>query len=100
METRNIGSLKMSIAGLGCASFGWFIDEAQSRAVTRAALDAGITNFDTADEYGEAQSESCLGHVLGAQRSKVVITTKFGSAVAPDGSRPGSAGWVRRACEA
>jgi aryl-alcohol dehydrogenase-like predicted oxidoreductase len=100
MQTRNIGSLKVSTAGLGCANFGWFIDEAQSHTVIRAALDAGITHFDTADQYGEGQSEECLGRALGAQRSKVVITTKFGTAVAPDGSRPGSAGWVRRACEA
>jgi aryl-alcohol dehydrogenase-like predicted oxidoreductase len=100
MQTRAIGSLQVSLAGLGCANFGWFIDERRSREVIHAALDAGITHFDTADQYGEGESERCLGRVLGARRSQVVITTKYGSSAPPDGSRPASPSWTRRSCEA
>ncbi|MCC2643321.1 MAG: aldo/keto reductase [Nitrospira sp.] len=52
METRRIGSLNVSVVGLGCNNFGWRIDEGQTAAVVKAALDAGITFFDTADMYG------------------------------------------------
>ena len=55
MRQRNVGSspLVVSVVGLGCNNFGWRIDEAQTRAVVDAALDAGITLFDTADSYGD-----------------------------------------------
>jgi aryl-alcohol dehydrogenase-like predicted oxidoreductase len=100
MESRRIGALSVSTAGLGCASFGWFINERKARDVISVALDVGITHFDTADEYGEGVSEECLGRALGGRRSAVVITTKFGSRPPPGGSRPASAAWIRRACEA
>ena len=54
METRSIGKLDVSVVGLGCNNFGGRIDEAASRRVVDAALDAGITLFDTADIYGNA----------------------------------------------
>jgi aryl-alcohol dehydrogenase-like predicted oxidoreductase len=98
--TRMIGSLEVSTAGVGCGNFGLFIDEPKSRAVVEAALDLGITHFDTADVYGEGASEEFLGRALGARRREVVITTKFGASTPPDGIRPGSASWVRSACEA
>ena len=50
MEYRNLGNsgLKVSIAGLGCNNFGMRLDEAQTKVVVNAAIDAGITLFDTA----------------------------------------------------
>jgi aryl-alcohol dehydrogenase-like predicted oxidoreductase len=54
------------------------IDLAASRAVIDAALEAGITFFDTADMYGNGQSEEFIGQVLGPRRKEVVLATKFG----------------------
>ncbi len=86
MDTRRIGSLSVSTVGLGCNNFGWHIDEAASREVIHAALDAGITHFDTAAAYGDGESERILGRALGDRRDEVVIATKFGNRVstAPD----------------
>jgi len=81
METRRIGTLPVSIVGLGCNNFGWRLDAAQSSEVVHAALDAGITFFDTADIYGRTRSEEFLGRALGRRRSEVIIATKFGMAV-------------------
>jgi aryl-alcohol dehydrogenase-like predicted oxidoreductase len=78
METRKIGSLKVSTIGLGGNNFGQRIDQVQTDAVVAAALDAGITYFDTAEGYGEGQSEILLGRALGARHSEAVIATKFG----------------------
>ena len=52
MEKRKLGSLDVSVVGLGCNNFGMRIDEARSTEVVHAALDAGVTLFDTADIYG------------------------------------------------
>jgi aryl-alcohol dehydrogenase-like predicted oxidoreductase len=98
-ETRKIGSLDVSVAGLGCNNFGMRIEEDASRAVVDAALDAGVTHFDTADVYGGGKSEEFLGRALGTRRDDAVITTKFGGSV-PDGVRRGSAEWVAQACDA
>ena len=98
MNTRSIGSLAVSVVGLGCNNFGWHIDETASRRVINAALDAGINHFDTADVYGGTESERILGRALGKRRDEVVIATKFGSKV--DETRQGaSPGYVKRACE-
>ncbi len=78
METRTIGSLTVSVVGVGCNNFGRRIDEAASRAVVDAALDEDLTLFDTADTYGVGQSEEFLGKALGSRRDDVVIATKFG----------------------
>src|SRR3954464_890732 len=78
METRAIGSLDVSVVGIGCNNFGGRIDEAATRAVVDAALDAGINLFDTADIYGGTKSEELLGKALGARRDEVVIATKYG----------------------
>ena len=77
MDTRRIGSLPVSAVGLGCNNFGWHIDEAASREVVAAALDAGVTHFDTAELYGEGASEEILGRALGGRRDEVVIASKF-----------------------
>jgi aryl-alcohol dehydrogenase-like predicted oxidoreductase len=100
MNTRRIGSLDVSTVGLGCNNFGWHIDEASSQAVVDAALDAGITHFDTAESYGDGASESFLGRALGGRRDDVTIATKFGHRK-PDGPTGQAApDAVRAACEA
>src|SRR3989442_1743590 len=81
METRRIGTLQVSLVGLGCNNFGWRLDAAQTSEVVHAALDAGINFFDTADIYGRTHSEEFLGRALGHRRSEVIIPTKFGMAV-------------------
>lgn len=98
METRRIGSLEVTIVGLGCNNFGGRLDEAGSAAVVHAALDAGINFFDTADVYGKTQSETFLGRALGARRRAVIIATKFGHALDDQrkGARPE---YVRQAAE-
>jgi aryl-alcohol dehydrogenase-like predicted oxidoreductase len=88
METRAIGSLRVSVVGLGCNNFGKRLDYAQTDAVIQAALQAGITFFDTADIYGSTRSEEYLGRALGARRRKVIVATKFGMAV--DDQRKGA----------
>ena len=64
--------------GFGCASVGSRSGHAESSRAIEAALDRGITLFDTADMYGVGGSERILGRVLGARRDKVVISTKCG----------------------
>ena len=98
MDSRRIASLEVSAIGLGCNNFGWRIDEPASHAVVHAALDAGITFFDTSDTYGKTQSEEFLGRALGARRSSVIVATKFGSEIdaSHKGARPE---YVRQACE-
>ncbi|MGH2759670.1 MAG: aldo/keto reductase, partial [Actinomycetota bacterium] len=87
METRKIGSLDVSIVGLGCNNFGMRIDEAQTKQVVDACLDAHINFFDTADVYGGGRSEEFLGKALGSRRSEVVIATKFGGGDPPTGGK-------------
>jgi aryl-alcohol dehydrogenase-like predicted oxidoreductase len=97
METRKIGSLDVSVVGLGTNNFGFRMDGADVPAVVDAALDAGITFFDTADSYG--RSERRLAKALGARRDDVVLATKFASPLGSD--RPGGARpeYVRSAVE-
>ena len=78
MQTRKIGSLDVSVVGLGCNNFGWRIDADASAKVIDAAIDSGITFFDTADRYGKGQSEDFLGRALGARRDQIILATKFG----------------------
>lgn len=78
MKTRKLGSLEVTIVGLGCNNFGGRIDEAATQAVVNATLDAGINFFDTADNYGKSLSEQYLGRALGVRRKDVLIATKFG----------------------
>ena len=100
METRKLGSLDVSVVGLGCNNFGMRCDEAQSAAVVNAAIDAGINFFDTADVYGGTRSETFLGKALGRRRDEVVIATKFASPVDSDPEHRGaSARWIAQAVE-
>ena len=73
-----MGSLAVSGVGLGCNNFGWKLDAQATARVVDAALEAGITLFDTADIYGEGRSEEFLGRALGKRRDQVVLATKFG----------------------
>ena len=99
MRSRRIGSLEVSLAGLGTNNFGRRLDLAGTRAVVDAALDAGVTLFDTADTYGATRSEEFLGVALAGRRDRVVLATKFGMRI--DDARPGGAdpAYVRHALE-
>jgi aryl-alcohol dehydrogenase-like predicted oxidoreductase len=98
VETRSIGSLKVSVVGLGCNNFGGRIGRSETDAVVGAALNAGITLFDTADIYGGTLSETYLGAALGARRDDIVLATKFGAPY--EGHEGGgSAAYVRTAVE-
>lgn len=99
MLTRRIGELEVSVAGLGCNNFGMRIDEAGARAVVDAALDAGVTHFDTADLYGGGKSEEFLGVALGSRRDEAIVATKFGMRPPPDGLSGGEPTWVARAVD-
>jgi aryl-alcohol dehydrogenase-like predicted oxidoreductase len=94
MRTTHVGPVEVSVTGLGTASLVKHADRDTSAAVVRAALDCGITFFDTADSYGEGRcgrSEELLGDVLaGTDRRNVAIATKFGTEFAgtAGGARP------------
>jgi aryl-alcohol dehydrogenase-like predicted oxidoreductase len=98
METRRVGNLEVSVAGLGCNNFGMRIDEGASKRVVDAALDVGVNHFDTADIYGGGASEEFLGRALGDRRSEAVITTKVGMRV-PEGEHGGSEPYITTHCE-
>lgn len=99
MQTRRIGSLEVTIVGLGCNNFGMRLDAGATAEVVHAALDAGINFFDTADIYGKSGlSEEYLGRALGSRRSEIVLATKFGMKMDEQrkGARPE---YVRQAAE-
>jgi aryl-alcohol dehydrogenase-like predicted oxidoreductase len=98
MEKRRIGSLEVSVVGLGCNNFGWRLDAERTAAVVNAAIDAGINFFDTADIYGAGESEEFIGRALKGRRSDILIATKFGKPM--DAGRGGSPEYIRRAVEA
>ena len=104
MIERRLGTteLRVSPVGLGCNNFGGRLDRAASIDVVHAALDAGITLFDTADIYGQrGGSETLLGEALGARRSDIVLVSKFGLAMDDQGRlKGGSARYVATAIEA
>ncbi len=106
MRYRALGSsgLTVSVVGVGCNAFGARIDEQQTRAVVDAAIDHGVTLFDTADTYGFGASEELLGRALGSRRDDVVVATKFGMDMegrnGPEWEARSSRRYVRRAVEA
>jgi len=103
MQTRRLGSsdLDVTVAGLGCNNFGGRIDEEASRAVIDAALDVGVTFFDTADVYGNrGGSEEIIGRALGSRRDQVVLATKFGHDLGDGETARGSRPYIRKAIEA
>src|SRR5258707_8372385 len=107
MRYRPLGEsgLVASVAGLGCNNFGGRLDLDGTRAVVDAAIDAGITLFDTSDIYGGAGgSERALGEILGRRRDQVVLATKFGAqggdmGYGPAAGAKGGRAYIRRAAE-
>jgi len=108
MRYRPLGDsgLLVSVVGLGCNNFGRRLDLEGTRSVVDAAIDAGITLFDTADIYGGAgASEELLGQALAGRRDAVVLATKFGHSDSDMGYGPaagakGGRSYIRRALEA
>jgi aryl-alcohol dehydrogenase-like predicted oxidoreductase len=83
MLTRRIGTLNVSVVGVGCNNFGWTVfthplDDTETTRVVHAAIDAGVNFFDTAESYGD--SETLLGRALERRRHQAVIATKFSKA--------------------
>ena len=103
MRTRRLGNdgPEVSAVGLGCNNFGGRVDLEGTRTVVEAALDAGITLFDTADIYGnKGGSESFLGEVLDGRRDSVMLATKFGGDMGDGTEARGSRDYIRKAAEA
>ena len=103
MEIRNLGQsgLRVSTIGLGCNNFGGRINEPAAQAVIHKAIDLGITLFDTADVYGErGGSEEAMGRILGDNRKRIVLATKFAAPMDDTGERQGgSRGYIMKAVE-
>jgi aryl-alcohol dehydrogenase-like predicted oxidoreductase len=104
MMKRALGKtgLEVSALGLGCNNFGGRLDLEKSRRVVDAAIEAGITFFDTADVYGDrGGSETLLGDALGGRRKDVILATKFGLPMDDAGRlKRGSRAYVMAAIEA
>ena len=92
MQKRKLGknNLEVSAMGLGCmgmsCSYGPPIDKQEMSSLIRAAVERGVTFFDTAEVYGPFTNEELLGEALAPFRERVVIATKFGFNLNPDGS--------------
>src|SRR5271167_4677676 len=97
MQKRKLGksNLEVPALGLGCMgmsfSYGAPKDKGEMIALIRAAVDRGVTFFDTAEVYGPYTNEELVGEALQPVRAQVVIATKFGFNIASD-SRPGRQG--------
>ena len=106
MDTRTLGQgLEVSELGLGCMGMSaWYgaTDDDESIATIHRAIELGITFLDTADIYGNGANEKLVGKALAGRRDEVVLATKFGNAVNPDGSRriDGRPEYVREAIDA
>jgi len=106
LRQRNVGhsGLLVSELGLGCNNFGGRLDREASIEVIRAALELGVTLFDTADVYPMGRpgaSEEILGKALGTERQNVVLATKFGLPMDADGTlKGGSRRYIITAVEA
>ncbi|AOO80057.1 aldo/keto reductase [Bosea vaviloviae] len=104
MLTRNLGrsGLRVSLVGLGCNNFGGRIDDEAARKVVDAAIEHGITLFDTADVYGaRGGSETVLGQLLGPRRKDIVLASKFGMDMNDAGTmKGGSRRYIMSAVEA
>ena len=103
MEYRRLGTsgLKISAVGLGCNPFGNEVDQATAKAIVDAAMDEGVTYFDTADSYFEGRSEQLLGEALKGRRHEVIVATKFGNRTGPGPNDSGaSRKHILESCEA
>ncbi len=92
MQKRKLGSLEVSAIGFGCmgmsSGYGPPKDKPEMIAVLRGAVDRGITFFDTAEVYGPFINEELVGEALAPFREQVVVATKFGFDINPDGGLP------------
>jgi aryl-alcohol dehydrogenase-like predicted oxidoreductase len=101
MRTRRLGPLELSVVGLGCNNFGGRIDEEATFAVIDAAIDAGVTFFDTSNTYGNhGASEDLSGRALQGRRDQVVLATKWGKPMGDGAERRGSRDYILGAVEA
>jgi aryl-alcohol dehydrogenase-like predicted oxidoreductase len=93
MKKRKLGTLEVSAVGFGCMGlsygYGPAVEKQQGVDVVRTAFDRGVTFFDTAEAYGPFANEELVGEALAPHRKQVVIATKFGFDIAPDGRRSG-----------
>lgn len=91
MLTRRLGAHgpQLSLIGIGCNNFGPRMDADATAAVVHAALDAGVTHFDTAEMYGDGRSEEYLGAALGSRRDEATIATKYSPRPDDEPYRPG-----------
>jgi aryl-alcohol dehydrogenase-like predicted oxidoreductase len=103
MDKRYIGGndgLDVSLIGLGCNAFGRRVDEKGTHTVMDAAIDAGIDFFDTAETYGDGNSEIFMGSGLKGKRDKIFLATKFGFDTSHvDGKNKGSPENIRFALD-
>ena len=105
MTYRQLGAsgLTVSTVGLGCNALGATVADQDVPGLVNAAVEAGITFFDTADTYSRGRSEQLLGRALGTRRDDVVIATKFGMDTrglnGPDWGVRGSRRYIRKAVE-
>jgi aryl-alcohol dehydrogenase-like predicted oxidoreductase len=95
MDTRTLGPDHLAVSAIGygtmglTSAYGPAADRSDAIALMRAAVDRGVTFFDTAEAYGPFTNEELVGEALAPVRSQVVIATKFGFGINPDGSRYG-----------
>src|SRR5437763_4008013 len=91
MKKRKLGKLEVSAIGFGCMglsyAYGPATEKRQAINVIRTAVERGVTFFDTAESYGPFTNEELVGEALAPHRDGVVIATKFGFDIAPDGQR-------------
>ena len=94
MRTRRLGQLEVSAIGFGCmglnSGYGVPPDRKQMIALLHAAVERGVTFFDTAEVYGPYINEELVGEALAPYRSRVVIATKFGFAIDANGKQAGT----------
>src|SRR6516164_8739157 len=88
MHTRNLGNLEVSAIGFGCLgisfSYGKPLPKDEGVRLIRAAVERGVTFFDTAEVYGPFINEEVVGEALRPFRDQVVIATKFGFDIDPE----------------
>src|SRR6478735_8573312 len=95
MKTRQLGRIGPQVSAIGYGSmglsavYGPATDRKDAIAIIHAAVERGVTLFDTAESYGPFTNEELLGEALAPFRERVVIATKFGFGINPDGTRYG-----------
>jgi len=99
MEMRTIGSLEVSVVGLGTNNFGLRMQAEDVKPVVDAALDAGINFFDTSDSYADSEPRIAAALADGSRRDRVVLATKFGTSLGADQPGQATRDYIRSAVE-